>query len=59
MSSEKNTTDAQNDDDSIMSREELESVSGGCEWGNETMYPKPNDTLFPFPPPIQFPPNPT
>lgn len=44
----KPTDDAR--DDSIMSEEELESVSGGCQFGNETMYPKIGETILQIPP---------
>jgi bacteriocin-like protein len=43
MSTEKNKPEQQQDqadgDASVMNDEELESVSGGCQWG-DTMYPK-------------------
>lgn len=50
MSNDKKPTDEQRDDDSIMSDEELESVSGGCQWGNETSFPKLPDGTFKLPP---------
>jgi len=42
MSDEKKPSEPERDDQEATD-EELESVSGGCQWGNETMTPKLSD----------------